>query len=183
MSKKSSTSVGQQSLFLDQLDPHHAFSNSKKEGTHFHLYVDGAARNNPGPAAAGMYLTREGEPVVAKGHYLGKKTNNQAEYLALVLGLMYAQKHMEPHDELSIFADSLLMVRQINGEYAVRNADLKPLHAIARQLLQPYKRSRMTHIYREHNGEADALANEGIDKKIAVPATMKDWLSKHGIIV
>ncbi len=154
-----------------------------ERGAHFHLYVDGAARNNPGPAGAGMYLTREDKPIFAFGHYLGTKTNNQAEYLGLVLGLLHAQKHLQPHDELSIFADSQLLVRQMNGEYAVRNEGLKPLYTVARKLIQPYKRSRMQHIYREHNEHADKLANEGLDKKIVIPAPMKNWLNEHGIVI
>ncbi len=178
MSKKRVTDFGQQALPFLKLG-----ERDDAHGSHFHLYVDGGARNNPGPAGAGMYLTCEGKPLVAQGHYLGTKTNNQAEYLALILGLMHAQKHMQPHDELSIFADSQLLVRQINGEYVVRNEGLKPLHLIAKKLMQPYQRSRMTHIYREHNTQADALANKGIDKKIAVPATMKTWLKEHGIIL
>lgn len=132
------------------------------------LYVDGAARNNPGPAGAGFYLLKDGKPVEKQGLYLGNKTNNQAEYLALLLGVYFAQKHMGPADTLIIKADSELMVRQVNGVYKVRNKELFRLHASVRAILNALN-FKIQHIARENNKIADKLANEGIDKKITVP--------------
>lgn len=132
------------------------------------LYVDGAARNNPGPAGAGLYLIKDGEPVEQRGMYLGVKTNNQAEYLALLLGVYYAEFHMGEHDRLVIKSDSELMVRQISGIYAIKNAELARMYSVVRKLLDALHYS-IQHVPREQNKIADKLANMGIDKKIRVP--------------
>ena len=73
---------------------------------HWKLFIDGAARNNPGPAGAGIYITKNDKPFKKDGYYLGKKTNNQAEYGALLVGLFYVTQHLEPHDHLDIISDS-----------------------------------------------------------------------------
>lgn len=132
------------------------------------LYVDGAARNNPGPAGAGFYLARDGKAIEQLGFYLGHKTNNQAEYLALLLGAYYAQIHIPQGELLIIKADSQLMVRQITGEYKIKHPELIRLYAILKTLLDSLH-YRVMHIPREQNKIADKLANMGIDKKIAVP--------------
>jgi ribonuclease HI len=132
------------------------------------LYVDGAARNNPGPAGAGFYLLKNGKPVLKQGMFLGKKTNNQAEYLALLLGIYYAQQHMGQEDRLIIKADSQLMVRQVQGVYKIKNSALAQLHAAIRSMLDALNFT-IEHVPREENRVADTLANAGIDKKIPVP--------------
>lgn len=132
------------------------------------LYVDGAARNNPGPAGAGFYLLRNGEPVEEQGMFLGKKTNNQAEYLALLLGVYYAQQHMGPGDTLVIKADSELMVRQVQGIYKIKNQELARIYSTIRSMLDVLH-FKIQHVPREQNKVADKLANAGIDKKIQVP--------------
>lgn len=137
-------------------------------GALWELYVDGAARNNPGPAGAGLYLVKNGVPVERQGLYLGTKTNNQAEYMALLLGLYFAEVHMAPGDSLVIKADSELMVKQVAGIYRVKNKELARISAMVRSLLDKLH-YRIQHIPREQNGIADKLANEGIDKKKAVP--------------
>lgn len=134
----------------------------------WHLFIDGAARNNPGPAGAGIYIVKNGEPHSRHGFYLGTKTNNQAEYLALVLGVCHAVELMGKLDTLKIYSDSELLVRQIKGIYAVKNKELRILHERAKTMLAPIKYSTH-HILRERNAIADALANHGIDKKIKVP--------------
>lgn len=132
------------------------------------LFVDGAARNNPGPAGAGFYLLKEGVSIEQRGMYLGKKTNNQAEYLALLLGVYYAQLHMGPQDQLLIKSDSQLMVRQIAGIYAIKNRELARIYTTLRTFLDVLH-FQVKHIPREENKIADKLANMGIDKKIPVP--------------
>ena len=132
------------------------------------LYVDGASRNNPGPAGAGLYLLKDGKPVEKQGLFLGTKTNNQAEYLALLLGVYFAQQHMGPSDTLVIKADSELMVRQVNGVYKIKNKELVRLHASVRAILDALD-FKIEHVRREDNKVADKLANDGIDKKITVP--------------
>ncbi len=154
----------------------------KKEKTynHWQLFVDGAARNNPGPAGAGIYILKNDKTVKKSGFYLGKKTNNQAEYGALLIGLFYVTKSMEPDDHVAILSDSQLLVRQFNGEYKIKHPELKPLHVLARHLLKdiPYS---ITHIMREKNSIADEMANKGIDEKKALPQEFITLLKEHAV--
>src|SRR5579872_1960103 len=91
------------------------------------LFVDGASRNNPGPSGAGMYIEKDGVLVIKDGYFLGIKTNNQAEYLALLLGLFMVAEHMHGKDQLRIISDSQLLVRQLMGVYKVRQPHLQRL--------------------------------------------------------
>lgn len=130
---------------------------------HLIIYTDGAARGNPGPAGAGAVLcTSEGQPCGTVCRYLGETTNNQAEYQALKLALEEALK-LGAHT-VDVRADSELMVRQLNGEYKVKNQGLKPLFREISAMLSKFERWTIEHVRREHNKEADALANEAIDK-------------------
>ena len=123
-------------------------------------FVDGGARGNPGPAGAGAVLT--GEKPFTVSEYLGETTNNVAEYTALVLLL---RKALElGYDELEVFADSELMVRQINGQYKVKDAKLRELFFQATEYIARLKKFSLTHIPREKNKEADHLVNEAIDR-------------------
>jgi ribonuclease HI len=132
------------------------------------LYIDGAARNNPGPAGAGIYLLKDGCSIVEEGFYLGTKTNNQAEYLALLLGVMYVKRYMQANDMLIIHSDSQLLVRQLMGIYAIKNVHIK-LFCSAFKDLTHMLHYKIVHIRREKNVVADRLANNGIDKKSAIP--------------
>lgn len=124
--------------------------------------TDGAARGNPGPAGAGFVIeTPEGAVIEDGAVYLGERTNNQAEYDALVLALETLDLDDEP--ELEVFSDSELMVRQINGEYRVKNEDLQPRHRRALELLDRAGTWRVHHVRRGANAAADALANQAID--------------------
>lgn len=134
----------------------------------WYLYVDGASRSNPGPSGAGIYLTKEKDPIEQRGFYLGTKTNNQAEYIALLIGLSYAQKHLAQQDKLIVISDSELLIKQLKGIYAVRNPILEKLYCRVTQKLANFSYI-LTHVLREKNTIADSLANTGIDKKIAVP--------------
>ncbi len=144
------------------------------------LFIDGASRKNPGNAGAGVYLMKNDEIVFRKGFFLGCKTNNQAEYLALLLGIFYAKKHVQSKDLLTIFSDSELLVKHMKGEYKIRNAELKLLFDFAFVLLDGLHYS-FCHVLREYNVHADALANEGIDKKIKIPQEFFTLLHAHGI--
>jgi len=154
--------MSQLSIFNEPVIPH------KNIVTQWQLFVDGAARNNPGPAGAGIYLLQGDKVAAAQGFYLGKKTNNQAEYMALLLGLCEASALMKPQDLLSIFSDSELLIRQVEGRYAVKNKELRILHDRAKKLLAHLSYT-VKHVLREQNSQADALANAGIDKKVPVP--------------
>jgi ribonuclease HI len=131
------------------------------------MHIDGGSRGNPGPAGSGVVITSaEGQPLHAGGYFLGKTTNNVAEYTGLIRGVEAALQLGVT--DLTIRADSQLMVRQVNGQYKVKNAGLKPLHAQAKKLLGRLDGWRFGHVYRDDNQEADALANQAMDAKAHV---------------
>ena len=126
------------------------------------IYTDGAARGNPGPAGAGWVISDpKGDPLAENKKYLGELTNNQAEYQALLLAIQEAQKMGAK--KLALHADSELMVRQIKGEYKVKNEGLKPLFKEALLILSKFEGYSIAYIPREKNAMADQLANEAID--------------------
>jgi len=128
------------------------------------IYTDGASRNNPGEAGAGIFIMRDGEPFERIARYLGTTTNNIAEYSAAIIGLERAVQLKASTVKLN--ADSELLVKQLNGQYKVKNEGLKPLHAKARDLIARIGSVEVQYIPRERNKEADALANRAIDEKI-----------------
>jgi ribonuclease HI len=127
------------------------------------LWSDGAASGNPGPAGIGIMLkTKQGQVLVAEGRFVGHTTNNVAEYKALLLGLERALERGVRR--LEVFADSELLIKQLRGQYRVKNAGLKPLFNQAKALIQRFDSVRLEHVRRELNVEADRLANAGIDE-------------------
>ncbi len=132
--------------------------------------IDGGARGNPGPAAAGVQICDDsGDAVLAAGFFLGHLTNNQAEYHGLLKALQLLTRTQARNVE--IIADSQLMVRQINGQYRVKAPGLKPLFDQARTLLEGFDRWRISHVRREANTQADALANLAMDARADVTET------------
>jgi beta-lactamase class A len=128
------------------------------------LHIDGASRGNPGPAAIGVVVQdARGRMLAEIGEYLGQTTNNVAEYRALLRGL--DETAARGANEVEIFADSDLLVRQVSGEYKVRSAHLAPLHARAVQVLAGFRRWGIAHVPRERNARADALANRALDER------------------
>lgn len=125
------------------------------------MRTDGGSRGNPGPAGAGFVVQSGGATVCRGGRFLGVCTNNVAEYEALISGLECALAL--GYDDVTVYADSELLVRQMNGQYRVKNANLRPLFERARELLARFQTSRIAHVRREQNTEADALANEAMD--------------------
>ena len=126
------------------------------------LSTDGGARGNPGPAAYGYVLeTEDGTVLAAHGETIGTATNNVAEYRALVAGL---EKALELHvDEVEVVSDSELLVKQMRGEYKVKNETLRELNARAAELAEELRSVRYTAVRREHNELADRLVNEALD--------------------
>lgn len=153
---------------------------SKEGGLRWTLFIDGASRNNPGHAGAGVYLLKDDMPSIKKGFYLGFKTNNQAEYLALLLGIFHAKQHLAKTDTLYIMSDSELLIKQMMGLYRVKNQPLKELFDIAQILLKD-ARYTLCHVRREQNTQADELANVGIDKRGKIPEAFTALLLSHGI--
>jgi ribonuclease HI len=126
------------------------------------LFTDGGARGNPGPAAAAYVLEAEdGGTLAAHGEAIGVATNNVAEYQALVAGLAKALEL--GIDELEVVSDSELLVKQMRGEYRVKNAALAELSLEAARLGRRLGRVRYTAVRREHNELADRLVNEALD--------------------
>jgi ribonuclease HI len=127
------------------------------------LYTDGAARGNPGPAGLGVVIEDDqGMRLRGVCRYLGRATNNQAEYQAVIEGLQ-AVAPWKPA-RLELFLDSQLVVEQLAGRYRVKNPDLKPLHRRALELLEDFPEVVISHVERAKNRGADALANRAIDE-------------------
>ncbi|MBI5420233.1 MAG: ribonuclease HI family protein [Deltaproteobacteria bacterium] len=127
------------------------------------LRTDGASRGNPGPAGIGVVIEAEGTGERTElCDYIGETTNNVAEYRALILALTEAEK-LSP-SSVTVLSDSELLVRQLNGEYRVKSANLKPLFLEAVRLLRRLPGARILHVDREENHEADLLANRAIDE-------------------
>jgi ribonuclease HI len=149
-----SRSAGSKPLFESRENPpeHYLIAHS-----------DGGARGNPGPAGYGVVIKDEtGRKVAALSEYLGHQTNNFAEYQGLIAALEYAIKHGSK--ALQLISDSELLVRQIKGIYKVKNAVLQDLHGRAKELIAQLEWFSIGHALRQHNQEADQLANDAMDK-------------------
>jgi len=129
----------------------------------YNIFIDGASRNNPGEAGIGILIKDNQETIKTIASYLGQTTNNVAEYMALIRGLEEAL--LLKIKEVHFYSDSELLVKQINGDYRVKNEGLKPLYIHAQSLIAKFSSFHITHIKRELNAEADELANLGIDNK------------------
>jgi ribonuclease HI len=124
--------------------------------------VDGGARGNPGPAAIGAVVRDAGgELLEERGERIGRATNNVAEYRALLLGIERAAALGA--SELELIGDSELIVRQVKGEYKVKDAALRELHAAVKRALRPFESWSIRHVRREHNADADRLVNATLD--------------------
>ena len=129
--------------------------------------MDGGARGNPGPAAVGVVIRDAGGEVIADAaEPIGNATNNVAEYRALIRGIELAAQNGAT--ELELYGDSELVVKQIRGEYKVKDAGLKPLHAEARAALSAFQTWSFAHVRREQNAEADALVNQALDAHLTL---------------
>jgi ribonuclease HI len=125
--------------------------------------IDGGSRGNPGPASYGVVFRDPRGQVVAKlKKYIGRSTNNVAEYYGLIAALDYAQQH--GIRALRVESDSELLVRQMRGQYKVKSPELRPLFERARKMAQSFDSFKIEHVYRDQNAEADALANEALDE-------------------
>ncbi len=124
--------------------------------------VDGGARGNPGPAAIAAVVQDDGGEVLEeRGERIGKATNNVAEYRALLLGIERAAALGAK--ELELVGDSELVVRQVKGEYKVKDENMRELHAEVKRALAPFERWSIRHVRREQNVEADRLVNQVLD--------------------
>jgi ribonuclease HI len=134
--------------------------------------IDGGSRGNPGPASYGVVIRDAKGQIVAKlKKYIGRLTNNVAEYYGLIAALDYAQS--QGIRALRIESDSELLVKQMRGQYKVKSPELRPLFERAHKMSQALESFRIDHVYREQNREADALANEALDETSGRPAAPK----------
>lgn len=126
------------------------------------VHVDGGARGNPGPAAVGVVVAEpDGAVLERRAETIGEATNNVAEYRALLLGLERARALGA--DEVEVVNDSELVARQVNGDYRVRHAAMRPLHAAALAALEGFERWSLRSVPRAQNADADALVNAALD--------------------
>ena len=128
------------------------------------VHVDGGSRGNPGPAAVGAVASDpDGNALAERNAYIGETTNNVAEYKAVLLALELARDLGA--DDVEVVNDSELVARQIGGEYKVKQAHLKPLHAEVMEGLRGFDRWAVRNVRREHNARADELVNEALDAR------------------
>jgi ribonuclease HI len=129
-------------------------------------YIDGGARGNPGPAGYGVRVENDAGALIEEFHgFLGSATNNIAEYSGLLAALRYARQH--GHRVVRIKSDSELLVKQMRGEYRVKNAGLQPLYRDACALTRDLDQITYEHVRREQNKHADRLANLAMDQGTA----------------
>jgi ribonuclease HI len=137
------------------------------------LEFDGGSRGNPGPAGIGVVVrAADGTALVTLGRYIGKATNNVAEYRALITAMEEAQKLGAT--KVKIRGDSELVVRQMTGVYRVKHPDLIPLHRQAKELFQSFESATIEHNYRERNELADKLGNLAMDRRADVTDAAED---------
>lgn len=144
------------------------------------LEFDGGSRGNPGPAAAGVVVRAgDGTPLVTIGKFLGRVTNNVAEYEGLILAMKKA-KELGARRVL-IRGDSELIIKQMNGQYRVKSPDLRPLYEEAQALFRSFEQASITHNYRHHNELADKLANLAMDRKADVEEPAGGGRTESGV--
>lgn len=171
----------------NQLD---LFLNKHKKATspveEWDIFIDGAARGNPGLSGVGIFVTKKSDlsVLIKKGFFINHKTNNQAEYLALLLAIfLISEKQKELNLKkliLNINSDSELLVKQMLGIYKIKNKTLLQIKKIIDMLLINFSYN-FVHILREKNKIADKLANLGIDKRISLPTSFLNFVASLNI--
>ncbi|MEO8664524.1 MAG: ribonuclease HI family protein [Ignavibacteria bacterium] len=133
------------------------------------VFTDGASRGNPGSASIGIVINDDdGNEIITHKEFIGKVTNNNAEYSALIKGVKLLKTITNDFDEINFFSDSELMVKQINGQYKVRNPDMIKLSLeFWKEIRSLNKKFSLNHILRDKNKVADRLANEALDEHAA----------------
>ncbi len=127
----------------------------------YSLYFDGASKGNPGKSGSAAVLYQDVKEIANVGKYIGpRKTNNEAEYMGLIFGLILCiQLRIK---NIKVYGDSQLVIKQMRGEYAVKNERLKKLHEDVRKLMTEFESVSFEHVRREKNARADQLANEAV---------------------
>ena len=138
------------------------------------IYIDGGSRGNPGPAGVGAVFYNEKKQIIKKcSEYIGKATNNQAEYKALIFALKKFKalfgKKTAKISEIQIMTDSQLLVKQLKAEYKILDEKIQPLFLQAWNLQMDFKKVKIKYISRTKNKEADALVNQALDQQTKKP--------------
>lgn len=149
------------------------------------VFVDGASRGNPGASGIGIFCyNAEGTAVIETGFFTGNQTCNQAEYTALVYALFFLSTTLTPAQQrryhVVITADSLLLIKQMRGEFKIKDPNLKILSGLAKELSKNLLCS-YGHVLRAFNSQADALANQGVDAKRRPPEAFVKYLDSNSI--
>lgn len=139
------------------------------------IYIDGASFGNPGPAGIGIIIYRDGKVFKNFSKYIGEASNNVAEYMALIYGLQEAL--IIRANSIVINTDSELLAKQINGQYKVRDAQLKLLYTLANHIISGFKDIAIKHIARTQNRDADKLANKAVKSRLDDRLSLK-WGGK-----
>ncbi len=140
-------------------------------------FCDGGSRGNPGPSGFGVHIEDEtGKTLGELSEFLGKQTNNYAEYSGLLAALEFALR--EGHPRLRVVADSELMVKQIKGQYRVNSPDLRPLYDEAKRRIARLEKFRIEHVLRGKNKNADRLANLAMDRGIKDRGTKDQGMTR-----
>lgn len=149
------------------------------------VFIDGASRGNPGKSGIGIYITdHQQKEIFKKGFFIGNnKTNNQAEYYALLFALLLINNLSSDTavPRIRFISDSELLIKQMNGLYKIKNPILAYLKSLIDSMLKNLT-YEFKHVLRQHNVVADALANDGIDKKTKLPAQLLAFSSQHNLM-
>lgn len=138
---------------------------NKTDTTKLTLNTDGGSRNNPGKAAIGFVVRANDEILASEKKFIGIATNNEAEYQAMLSGVQYVKNFYPECDELVIYSDSELMVKQLRGEYKIREMHLKTYADAIKELFTLFKKVHLNHILRGENKLADKLVNQALDEQ------------------
>lgn len=155
-----------------------ALGNVSLDSSEVIIFTDGASRGNPGPSGVGIIIKQAGKVILSKGYKIKDCTNNVAEYLALLAAVYLLMIHVpeDSFNEIKICADSELLIKQMRGEYKIKNIRLAEIASAIRIKIQeigkPYS---FHHVRREFNSLADNMANIGVDQKVTAPS----WLAKY----
>jgi ribonuclease HI len=152
------------------------------ESVNWKMCIDGASRGNPGLATCGIVFYHNDKEYKKEGFFLNTMTNNQAEYMALVLGILLIKEVMQKEDTLSIISDSQLLVRQMQGMYKVKNSELIRMHGFASRLLCDISYT-IEHVLRQYNQEADRAANQAFETRKKIPVAFLDLMKTNEIII
>ena len=128
------------------------------------IHTDGGSRSNPGPAGIGVHATRDGTIIFTVSEFLGSQTNNFAEYTAVIRALETCLEKKLTDENIHFYMDSKLVVEQVQGNWKVKEPTLRPLVARVHELIKLFPEVTFTHVRREYNKDADALANEAMDR-------------------